>query len=74
LKQNRIGTLTGTCHTRSRKNKMVKRKLFGTGFKRGKQHEHCDYCRQHIHFSLDETVFIHGKYYSKEEILEALNK
>jgi len=39
-----------------------------------KQHEDCEYCKNHPEFNLSEKIFIHGKYYTKNQILKALIK
>ncbi len=37
-----------------------------------KHYGYCEVCETHALFDLDEKVFIHGEYYTKEEILNAL--
>ena len=39
---------------------------------KGRKHEDCEVCNSHPLFDLDEKVCVHGKYYTKEQILDAL--
>jgi len=36
---------------------------------KGRKHENCVTCKEHPFFDLDETVFVHGEYLTKEQIL-----
>lgn len=39
-----------------------------------RQHkEDCQICKDHHLFDLDEKIMVHGTYYTKEELLNALN-
>ena len=38
----------------------------------GRKHDDCETCDKHPLFDLDDTVFIHGRDYTKEQILIAL--
>jgi hypothetical protein len=37
------------------------------------KHKNCEYCKTH-NIDLNEKLFIHGKYFTKGEIVEALSK
>ena len=38
----------------------------------GRKHDDCETCDKHPLFDLDDKVFIHGRDYTKEELLVAL--
>lgn len=39
-----------------------------------RQHKNCEICDRFKEFDLDEKVFIHGIYYTKEQIYNALTE
>jgi len=41
---------------------------------KGRQHKNCKVCDTHVLFDLDDTVFVHGEYYTKEQILKNQEK
>lgn len=35
-----------------------------------RKHKNCKICDTHLFFDLDDVVYVHGQYYTKEEILK----